>query len=253
MKKSILNIFFLLLTGLLFAQEVDLLFEKANESYREGNYKEALANYHAIDSLGVQSADLYYNLGNSYYKLNQIAPSIYYFEKALQIDANHKDAKHNLIFAQRMTIDAFEEVPMSFFQKFNQKVIYPIPYNKWAWISIVFAFLIAFFFLMYYFSRYSGKKRLFFTASILSVFLFLVTVSFTIKAKHYTSKNQPAIIFNSKVSVKAEPTLKSSEVFELHEGTKVQVLEHMDTWYKIKIADGKIGWVLQSSLKKIKG
>ncbi|HIE45984.1 MAG TPA: tetratricopeptide repeat protein, partial [Flavobacteriaceae bacterium] len=163
MKKSILHILFLLIVGTLSAQEVGMLFDQANTSYREGNYQEALLKYHQIDSLGKHSADLYYNLGNTYYKLNQIGPSIYYFEKALVADSDHKDAKHNLVFAQRMTIDAFEELPKNIFQKFNEKVIYPTPYNTWAWVSVVLSFLIALFFLLYYFSNYSGRKRLFFT------------------------------------------------------------------------------------------
>jgi len=250
--KNTLYIIFLFSTTVLFAQDIDLLFEQANTSYREGNYQEALIKYHTIDSLNKQSADLYYNLGNTYYKLNQIAPSIYYLEKALQIDPLHVDAKHNLIFAQRMTIDAFEELPKSVFQKFNERVIYSLSYNTWAQISVILALLLALLFLMYYFTSYTVRKRLFFTGSIISFLLFLFSLSFTIKAKDNIINNQPAIIFSTKVTVKAEPTSKSSEIFELHEGTKVQILEQIDAWYKIKIADGKVGWISENSLKKIK-
>lgn len=252
MKKSILHILLLFFASSLFAQDAAMLFKQANVSYREGNYQDALDKYQTLDSLGKQSADLYYNLGNTYYKLNQIAPSIYYFEKALVLKPNHQDAKHNLVFAQRMTIDAFEELPKSVFQKFNETIIYPITYNTWAWVSVVLAFLISLFFLLYYFASNTLRKRLFFTATIISGLLFLFSLSFTLKAKHYFINNQPAIIFSAKVVVKTEPNTKSSAIFELHEGTKVQVLEQIDTWYKIKIADGKIGWVSQDSLKKIK-
>lgn len=252
MKKSILHILLLFFAGSLFAQDAAVLFKQANASYREGNYQEALNKFQTLDSLGKQSADLYYNLGNTYYKLNQIGPSIYYFEKALILNPNHQDAKHNLVFAQRMTIDAFEELPKSIFQKFNEKIIYPINYNTWAWVSVVLAFLISIFFLLYYFASNTLRKRLFFSGTILSGLLFLFSLSFTLKAKHYFTTNQPAIIFSAKAVVKAEPNTQSSEIFELHEGTKVQVLEQIDTWYKIKISDGKIGWVSQESLRKLK-
>ena len=230
----------------------NLLFEKANTAYRNGFYEEALNNYHQIDNFGLQSADLYYNLGNTYYKLNQIAPSIYYYEKALLVNPHHTDAKHNLIFAQRMTIDAFEVLPKSVFQKINEKIIYPISYNTWALISVIIALLLSAFFLLYHFSRYTNTKRLFFSLGFINIALFLISLSFSIKAKHYSTHNQPAIIFNSKVSVKSEPNNTASEAFELHEGTKILVLENMDDWSRIKLVDGKIGWLLNDTFKKLK-
>jgi tetratricopeptide (TPR) repeat protein len=252
MKRIIIYIVFLFFSSNLFAQEASLLFEKANKVYRNGDYQQALKDYKKIESLGMQSADLYYNTGNTYYKLNQIAPSIYYFEKALLLDSNHQDAKHNLIYAQRMTIDAFESLPKTVFQKINEQLIYPIHYNKWAWMSVVLAILFSIFFLMYYYAGFTTKKRLFFTLSLLSFFLFLITLSFTLKAKHYADTNQPAIVFSSKVSIKSEPIVSAGEVFEIHEGTKVQVLEQIDDWSKIKLIDGKIGWLMNKDIKKIK-
>jgi len=252
MKRIIIYIVFLFFSGNLFAQDAQLLFEKANKVYRNGDYNKALNNYKKIDSLDLQSADLYYNIGNTYYKLNQIAPSIYYYEKALLLNPNHQDAKHNLIFAQRMTIDAFESLPKTLIQKINEQVIYPIQYNKWAWISVALAILFSLFFLMYYYAGFTSKKRLFFTLSLLSFFLFLVSLSFTFKAKHHEDSNQPAIVFSMKASVKSEPTTVASEVFELHEGTKVQVLEQIDDWSKIKLIDGKIGWLKSKEVKTIK-
>lgn len=255
MKQQILYLLFLL-TGVLSAQDSasqsDILFENANTAYRNGFYEEALSNYQQIDSLGLHSADLFYNLGNTYYKLNQVAPSIYYYEKALLSNPNHEDAKHNLIFAQRMTIDAFEVLPKSVFQKINERIIYPISYNTWAWISVFLVFLLSSFFLLYHFAKYTHTKRVFFILSFISIALFLISLSFTIKAKHYDMHNQPAIIFNTKVSVKSEPNHAALEAFELHEGTKVLVLENMDSWSKIKVVDGKIGWLLNDTFKKLK-
>ncbi len=252
MQKKIAAILFVFISLSLIAQDTAIIFEKANKAYRNAYYEEALSAYHQIDSLGWQSAELYYNLGNTYYKLNQVAPSIFYFEKALLLDPNNEDIKQNLAFAQRMTIDAFEVLPKSIFQKINERIIYPVHYNTWAWVSIVLAFMVSFFFLSYYFSTATNKKRLFFIISLVSTGLFLLSMSFVIKAKHFDNHNKPAIVFSAVVSVKSEPSLNASESFELHEGTKVQIVETIDDWSKIKLADGKIGWLKSETLKNIK-
>lgn len=252
MIKKALYIFLLLFLCKATAQDIQTVFKTANEAYRNTYYEEALKNYQQIDSLGLQSADLYYNLGNTYYKLNQIAPSIFYFEKALLLDPKHLDAKQNLAFAQRMTIDAFETLPKSFFQKINERIIHSIHYDTWAWITIIFAFFVGIFFLMYHFLHNASTKRLFFTISLISLGLFLLSMSFVIKAKHYSNHNQPAIVFSSVISVKSEPYSSASETFQLHEGTKLQVIEKIDNWYKIKLLDGKIGWLKEDAIKKLK-
>ena len=252
MKKKYLYLFFLLVSEIILAQNVEEIFDKANKLYRSGHYEEALTAYLKIEKKGVHSDDLYYNIGNVHYKLNHIAPSIFYYEKALLINPQHQDAKNNLVFAQRMTIDAFESLPKSVFQKINNQIIYPIHYNYWAWIGVILGFMSSFFFLLYYFIGYTGRKRFFFTLSIISFFLFLISISFTIKAKHHDLSNQPAIVFSPKASVKTEPIITAIEIFDLHEGTKVQILEQVDNWYKIKLIDGKIGWIPYDDIKKIK-
>jgi len=236
----------------LFAQHIDSLFQKANESYRKGTYEQALVQYHNIDSLGGCSSDLFFNMGNSYYKLNQIAPTIFYFEKALLLNPRNEDAKHNLVFANRMRLDKFDQVPKSVFQKINEGLIYPFQYNTWAWVSVLLAMLTAIFFFMYYFNVSTMRKRLFFVSSVFSMLFFLVVLSFTIKAKHHKEHYRFAVIYDSVVSVKSEPNLTASESFQLHEGTKVQLLEDLDDWQKISIPDGKVGWMLTETSKEVK-
>lgn len=234
------------------AQEVDSIFHQANEAYRTADYEKALNGYQKIDSLGYRSADLYFNLGNTYYKLNSIAPSIYYYEKALIESPNHTDAAQNLAFARRMTIDAFEEVPKTFFQKVNERVLYPISYNTWAWISVVALIIASIFFLLYYYKDFGGQKRLYFIFSLMAFLIFILTLSITYKVKNHSIKDQPAIVFSDKSEVTAEPNLNANINFELHEGAKVQILDSLSNWYEIKIADGKTGWILQKDVKKLK-
>ena len=250
--KTILNITLLFMSYGLFAQTADTLFTQANSAYKNSDYSLALKAYRQIEKNGKKSADLYYNLGNTYYKLNKIAPSIYYYEKALLLQPGMEDAKHNLAFAERMRIDAFEKIPKTFLQNSSEKLIYPVHYNTWAWITVVFAFLTGIFFLWYYFSVYTDKKRLYFILSFISLLLMLTTLFFTVKAHHHELKDQPAIVFSPKVSIKSEPLLSASESFVLHEGTKVNIEKSVDDWYKIKLSDGKIGWIPKSDVRKLK-
>lgn len=247
--KKLTCIFILFLSQMLWSQTPEELFNLANADFRNGKYESSIVQYEKIIKEGFQSSELYYNLGNAYYKLNKIAPSIYNFEKALMINPENADAKNNLAFAQRMTIDVIEPMPKTFIQRINETFIYPLSYNTWAWITVIGAFLSAFFFISYYFSDYTQKKRLFFVLSLLGFVVFLITLSMGIKAKHHFVSEKPAIVFDSQVSVKSEPGNANAEVFALHEGTKVQVIEQEEIWVKIKLADGKIGWILKEKIK----
>ena len=111
------------------SQEVVKLFAEGNTFYKEGDYNRAIGLYLAIEEQGYQSDDLFFNLGNSYYKLNKVAPSIYYYEKALKINPRHEDVLFNLSFAKRMTIDVIEELPKSFLQRFSENVIQKLPFD----------------------------------------------------------------------------------------------------------------------------
>ena len=227
------------------------LFKKANLNYKEGKYQNAIDTYLKITAKDSVSSALYYNLGNAYYKLNNVANTIYYFEKALILDPLNEDAANNLEFAKRMTIDSIEELPKTFLQKIETNYIQKLSYNQWATLSIVLSFLAAILFLFFYFSSISSKKRVFFLTSILSFFLLFTSVFITYNQHQKHINTKKAIIFAAKISVNNAPTNNSDEIFILHEGTKVNILDTVDNWKKIKLADGKIGWVTSESLKEL--
>jgi len=249
--KKIIVILLLVFSTFSYAQTATSLFADANELYKNGNYIKAIELYKKVENLQVHSDDLYYNLGNSYYKLNKVAFSIYYYEKALKLNPTNSDVITNLAFAKRMKIDAIEIMPKTIFQKFSENVIYKLTYNSWAWIAVILSFLGAILFLLYHFSYSSGKKLLYFNTSILSALLLILTVVFAYKSYNYEVNIKSAIIFKQTTEIKNAPTLNSDTVFELHEGTKVQVLDAIDDWKKIKLADGKIGWIVGDDLEEI--
>ncbi|MBC9794349.1 tetratricopeptide repeat protein [Sinomicrobium weinanense] len=257
MKQFFINIILIFLLGFSgFSQgntEVssEKLFEEATSLYNDGKYEEAAENYRAILDQGEHSSAVYYNLGNSYYKLKRIPESIYYYEKALQLSPNDKDIRNNLAFARNMTIDAIEQVPQTGMSKFWENFAGNFHYNTWAGIAVFFAFLSALLFLFYYYLSSSVKKRIFFASSILSVICLLFCVYVAYDRYQESVNTNFAIIFAEEARVKSEPNSRSEEAFLLHSGTKVQVLETLDDWKHIKLADGKTGWLRQGDMKAL--
>lgn len=249
--RNLVTYLFLFVSISMLAQNANDLFLSANSLYKDGKYEEAIKLYEQIEDENLTSSEVYYNLANCYYKLNKIAPTIYNYEKALQLDPLNKDAKNNLVIAKRLTLDRIEALPKSVFQKFNENYLQKFTYNTWAVITIVLSFIASILFLLFYFAYTPSKKRTYFTTSIIS-FLFLTTSLVITYTQYNQSKiNIKAIIYTEEVSVKNEPTNNSNEVFTLHEGTKVSVLDSVDNWKKIKLADGKVGWVKTKILKEL--
>lgn len=251
MKMRILFMLSLLFGSFSYAQTPEDLFSKANDFYKNGQYSKAIQLYLNIEKQGMESDDLFFNLGNSYYKLNKVAPSIYYYEKALKLNPIHEDASINLAFAKRMTIDIVEDLPKSFLQRFSSAVILKLTYDTWAILGVIASFLAAFLFLMYYFS-YSPKQKIFyFNTTIFMFFVMIVMVVFAFSNYDITQKSRSAIVFSLKSDIKNSPSIDGEKVFELHEGTKVYILDELSNWKKIKLADGKIGWINAADIKEI--
>ncbi len=251
MKMRFLFILALFIGSFSYAQTVDDLFSKANDFYKKGQYAKAIELYSNIEKRGLESDDLFFNLGNSYYKLNKVAPSIYYYEKALKINPIHEDASNNLAFAKRMTIDVIEDLPKTFLQRFSSSVVQKLTYDTWAILAVTASFLSAILFLLYYFSSSPKRKIFYFNTTIFAVFVMAITVFFAFSNYKTTQQSRSAIIFAPKSDIKNSPSLDGEEVFELHEGTKVTILDELSNWKKIKLADGKIGWINASDLKEI--
>lgn len=249
MKKA-LYILLYFVHALLFAQAEEA-FELGNNLYKEGNYKEAVQQWESILDENLHSSELYYNLGNGHFKLNNIGASIYYYEKALQLAPGDRDIKNNLSFAQNRLIDVIEPLPKSVFTKWYYNTIGLFSYDTWASIAVVTVFIFVLLFISYYYTRQSSKKRLFFSTSLSVLFLALVAFSFAYITHSNALQKNEGIIFSERVPVKNEPTNRSDAAFYLHEGSKVQIIDEDGDWYRIELADGNDGWVLKSDLKNL--
>ena len=247
MKKIL--ILLLLIANVLNAQDEQKIFESANEMYKQQNYEKAIEYYKTLEKYNLISSELFYNLGNSYYKLNKVGPSIYYYEKALKLNPLNKDVQNNLVFARRLALDNIEELPKTVFQKLNSRYLQKLSYNQWAIVSIVFCALGSLLFLLFYFSNQPRSKRTYFVTSLISFLFLIISLTITYNQFSYFKNNKVAIVFAEETEVRNAPSLNSEEVFTLHEGTKVIVLDTIDNWKKIKIADGKIGWIIADDIQ----
>ena len=249
--KKLLILLFVLISNILVSQTPEDLFGKGNIAYKDGKFQEAIDFYERIESQGLVSSELFYNLGNAYYKLNKVGPSIFYYEKALQLNPNNEEVKNNLVYAKRLALDTIEELPKTLFQKINKNYLQLLSYNQWSFLLVVFSFLGCFFFLMYYLVKRSSSKRLFFILSASCFLLFISSFFITYNQYQYAKNNKPAIIFAEKTEIRNAPTLNADEVIEIHEGTKVMVLDAIDNWKKIVLADGKEGWMIEDDLREL--
>lgn len=250
MRKVIVILVFCL--GLVSFSQNDQRFEQANAMYNDGKYAEAIEQYEAILESGVHSAELYFNLGNANYKLNNIAPSVYYYEKALLLNPNDDDIKNNLAYAQNMTIDAIDNVPQVGFARIINNVVNTFAADTWAKMAIAGIIVFVLLFLMYHFAQATSRKRLAFIISVVSLFFGCFAVAMAFQKESLDKKDNPAIVFAQESRVKSEANKISEEVFRLHEGTKVQVLESYEDWKKIQLSDKSTGWIPAEDIKIIK-
>lgn len=248
--KHFIYILAFLISNIGFGQN-EQLFEQGNDLYNKGDFEDAITKYESIIESGEHSAALYFNMANAHYKLNHIAPSIYYYEKALRLSPNDKEINNNIAFARNMTIDAIDKTPEFGFAKFSKKVTNWLSYENWAKLSILLMVLFVIFYLIYYFNYGSTKKRVAFITAITFLILACSSVALAFNNYHLTKNDQPAIVFAKESQVKSEPNLRSSESFKLHEGTKVQILDTVNHWKKIQLADGKTGWIPADAIKAL--
>ncbi|AVR44670.1 ion channel protein [Christiangramia fulva] len=248
--KKLLLIGVLLMSFLGFSQN-EQLFDQANKAYQNGNYEKAVEDYQKILDNGEASAELYYNLANAHYKLNHVAPSIYYYEKALQLKPGDEDIRNNIEFARNMAIDDIEAVEQTGMSDRFNSFLATFTYHTWAWIAIGFSLLFVILFLFYYFSGRPVAKRILFGSAIFSLFLCVVSVFFAFQQRSYIENNEFAIVFSEEAEVRNEPNMRGDASFELHEGARAKVLEDYQEWSRIELANGDQGWIKSSDIKKL--
>ena len=246
MKKYTLLICLLIVSGLglVRAQENgETWFEQANAAYNAGRYDTAVILYEKVVDLGMESVPLYYNMGNAYYKKQDYPMAIYYYEKALKIDPSNEELQTNLAIANRAIVDKIEPVPESFIEKGWHNMRTWLSGNQWAWCSIIAFALFLAALLLFLRARRIGMRKLGFFMGVIFLIVFAFSVVFAAQLKHAANTQDQAIVMTPTVTVKSSPSDDGVDLFVLHEGTKVSVLESSNGWNKIRIANGSVGWL----------
>ena len=222
---------------------VEQWFEQANSAYNAGSYDTALLLYNKVVANDMESVPLYFNKGNTYYKMREYPMAIYYYEKALKLDPSNDDVKTNLAIANLAIVDKIEEVPQSFIEKGWIGLKQSLSGQQWTVLSIVaFALLLVSVYLFLR-ARRMGLRKLGFFVGLVMLVVFVLSVLFASQQKQASQKEDQAIIMTPTVTVKSTPNEVSVDLFVLHEGTKVQILDEAAGWNKIKIANGSVGWL----------
>lgn len=245
--------FVLLFTTFFYGQHtrLDSLFNTANEHHRKAHYQKALDDYQQILNSGFISSALHYNIANTHYAMKAIAPSIYHYKKALQINPENKDARYNLSFAQKAILDDIKIVPQTFLQRIKNTYIFSYHYDTWAVVAVVFLFVTLLSFVFFYIAQKELTRRLFFMGFMFFAIVFIVGIIATISTYNHTKNYKEAVIFEKELPVKKAPYASSELLFMLHEGTSVVILDTVASWYKVRIADGNIGWLAKSGVKEL--
>ncbi len=253
MRNKIAHIILLLLTAPLFAfsQTPEEIIEKGNQQYINGEFEAAIESYKTVVDSGYESAILYYNVGNAYYKSNRVTESILYYEKAKLLAPNDDEINYNLELARTFVIDKIDEIPEFFLITWVKSFIEFFSVDQWGYISI-FCFIIALILgLFYLFSQKYSLKKLSFIFAIIFLVISISSFSFASTQKKQTIENTTAIVFAPTVTLKSSPDISGTDLFVLHEGTKVTVVDQVGEWREIELSNGNKGWLNIGDIRMI--
>jgi tetratricopeptide (TPR) repeat protein len=248
MKRSFLFITLLYSTISLRAETI---VEQANAAYAAKDFQQAAQLYETVLSNHGASAAVYYNLGNAYYRLNQTAPAILNYERALLLDPGNRDIRFNLEVARLKTVDKIEPVGEFFLTEGYNTIKNLYSTDQWSLMAIVcFILLISCLFLFFFSRRITLKKTGFYSGLVL-LLLCLVANVFAYNQKKKLTHRTTAIIFSATTTIKSAPDNSGTDLFILHEGTKVQVTNRLGEWNEIETADGNVGWIQSKEIEVI--
>lgn len=234
------------------AKDLDSLWTAGVQAYTDGKFYDASAAWTSIEESGQKSAKLYYNLGNAWFKQGNYPKAILNYERALRLDPSYSDARYNLEFTSNFVQDKIEPVPEFILKSVARKVCYVMGSNAWAVIFLVLLAAALVMGLLFLLGSSVGKRRAGFYCGIVLLLLSAGALSFSIWQKSDSVKTDTAIVMSPVSSVKSSPSSGSSkDLFVIHEGTKVTILDEVGTWRNISLADGRQGWIPASDIEII--
>ncbi|MGI8892233.1 MAG: tetratricopeptide repeat protein [Bacteroidia bacterium] len=251
MKRAVLLFFIVLNSVFINAQDASQYFNLGNEFYQKTEYDSAFYYYQRILEQGKVSPALYYNLGNTYYKKGLLGEAILYYEKASLLAPDDPEINQNLEIARARTVDKIDPLPQMFYKRWISDLKNLFAPDTWSIIAVALLWLFFGSLAVYLLSRQTGMRKSFFALAIVFLIFFITSAVVAYDRYENLTGGNSAIIFTQSVYVKSSPEEKSTNLFMLHEGTKVEVMDELSNWRKIRIANGNIGWIKEDDLKVI--
>ncbi len=253
--KRYISILFSIAISLLFSLNLSAANSKrmseANKLYSAEKYAEADSLYTSILQEEGFSAALYYNLGNAKYKQGEIASAILNYERALKLDPNNEDVRFNLEMAKMQTTDKIEELDKFFLSEWNRSLQGIFSSNGWSRLAIICFLMTLAGIALYFFGKIISLRKTAFFASIFTAVICIVSIVYAKRQKDEQLSHDTAIIFAPSTTGKGSPDESGTDLFVLHEGTKVKVKSSLNGWVEIQMADGNVGWIPEKDLEII--
>lgn len=251
MRKKIIGItstlFFILLalgfSSNLFAQSADDIMKEANKYYQEQNFDTAIELYNKILSQGYESSALFYNLGNAYFKSGNLGKAILSYEKGLKLSPGDDDISFNLRITNARTVDKITELPKLFIVEWWERLITSLSTSGWAFVTVVIFWIFLASIGLFIFARKINVQKISLMIGSLSMAVLIISVVILISRYNHEAVTNYGILTEQIYSVKGAPDFRSNDIFVIHEGIKFTVEDQVNEWYKIRLVDGKVGWI----------
>jgi len=249
MKQLIYTILAILFTFSVFAQTE--LIQKANDHYKKEEFKQAIDGYNQVLMANLESPELYFNLGNAYFKTKQYSLAILNYERAKLLAPDDEDIDFNLQVANQYVVDAIQELPGIFLTRWWNSLVNTNTTDTWAVLSIVSFILFLTLLGIYLFARSGDIKKISFWAGCLMLLLTVNSWWFASQQKNRTINHSYGIVMQPSVTIKSSPSEKGTNLFVVHEGLKVRITDKIGDWIEIRLADGNKGWLLKETIEPI--
>lgn len=232
-------------------KDAEQLFQKGNILYEKAQYKEAIPVYEEVVKSGFVNGELYYNLGNAYFKISDIPSAILNYERAKRFLPKDDDVDFNLRMANARVTDKIEPIPIPFYESWWNSLLNVFSADGWAYLSVFLVWLFCGSVVLFFFFREPVWKRIFFYSGLVSLLFFVFSFVIANSKLNLEENYKEAVIFANSSYIKSSPSIKSTDLFILHEGTKAQVLDKIADWYKIRLANGNVGWIKERDVQII--
>ncbi|MDR2362523.1 MAG: tetratricopeptide repeat protein [Prevotellaceae bacterium] len=230
---------------------VDSLWSQANTFYANGQYSDAARLYAEIETTNTVSAALYFNMGNACFKQNELARAILYYERAQRLSPNDAAIAYNLEIAQLRTLDKVDILPEFFLTTWFRQVRRMADADTWATVSLLMIAAVLLFIGFFFFIRSVRGRKISFFMAMVCILLTAGSIAFALYQQREMSNRSQAIIFPAVVPVKSAPDNTGKDLFMLHEGAKVTIIDELSGWQNIRLPDGKEGWIEVGNAERI--